>query len=193
MIRRWLILATVLNAAALMWAQEPGKPGTPLPTLTAKDLSGNPVKISTTGKVTAVLFIATQCPVSNDYNTRMEAIYKDYAPRGVQFVFLNANSSEPPAEIEKHAHDNGFSFKVLKDDGSAMADVVGAQFTPETYVVDAKGVIVYHGRIDDSRNEAKVTVKNLRGALDAALAGKAVEPAEVKAFGCTIKRAKKTT
>ena len=192
MMRKCLILANVLSAA-LMWAQEPGKPGTPLPTLTAKDLSGSSVTVSTAGKVTAVLFIATQCPISNDYNQRMEAVYKDYAPRGVQFVFLNANSTEAAAEIDKHARESGFSFKVLKDEGSVMADALGAQFTPETYVVNTKGVIVYHGRIDDARNEARVTAKSLRGALDATLAGKAVEPAEAKAFGCTIKRAKKTT
>ena len=178
---------------ALLMAQEAGQPGTKLESITAKDLSGNSATVQTAGKVTAVLFISVECPVSNAYNERMESLYKDYASKGVQFVFLNANQTESAAQIDRHAHDKGFTFKVWRDENNVMADRLGAQFTPETYVIDRNGVIVYHGRIDDQREESKVTVKNLRAALDATLESKAVTVNQAKAFGCTIKRGKKTT
>ncbi|MGB9605483.1 MAG: redoxin domain-containing protein, partial [Bryobacteraceae bacterium] len=142
---------------------------------------------------TAILFIATRCPISNDYNERMKAIYKDYSARGVKFVFINANSTEPAAEVAEHARKWGFPFKVYKDDNNVVADRFGAQFTPEVYVLDRDGVIRYHGAIDDSRSADRVTKHYLRTALDELLAGKAVSTAETKAFGCTIKRVKKAS
>jgi hypothetical protein len=63
--------------------------------------------------------------------------------------------------------------------------------TPETYVLDAGGNILYHGHIDDKQNVSQVQFQGLRVALDAILAGKQPERAETKAFGCTIKRARK--
>jgi protein-disulfide isomerase len=149
--------------------------------------------IKTAGKITAVVFIATQCPISNDYNGRMKALYAAYAPKGVQFVFVNSNSTEPAADVAAHARQHGFDFPVYKDHGNKEADRFDAQVTPEVYVFDKTGTLAYHGAIDDQRNEERVTKKPLSAALDAMLAGKPVPAAEHKAFGCTIKRVKKST
>jgi peroxiredoxin len=143
------------------------------------------------GATTVVTFIATQCPISNDYNDRMNAVYKDYSAKGVQFVFINSNSSEPAAEVGEHARKANFAFPVYKDENNVVADQFGAQFTPEAYVIDKGGAVRYHGHIDDSRNTTRIQFQGLRAALDAVLAGKPVEKAETKAFGCTIKRVKK--
>ncbi|MGI8991206.1 MAG: redoxin domain-containing protein [Bryobacteraceae bacterium] len=140
------------------------------------------------GETTVVIFLATRCPVSNAYNERMIQAYKDYSPKGVKFIFINANQNEPPAEVLEHAKRVGFSFPVYRDPGNAAADRFGAQATPETYVIDRSGAIRYHGAIDDSQNPARVHERGLRLALDAVLAGKEVANPETKAFGCTIKR-----
>lgn len=159
---------------------------------TLRDLKGAEVAASTlSGNVTAVLFISTKCPVSNAYNERMSALYRDYAPKGVKFVFVNSNQTEPAAEVEQHIRNNGFSFAVYKDPSNVMADLFRAQATPEAFVLDAGGTVRYHGYIDDSQNPARVTKQGLRMALDALLAGANVDPAETKAFGCSIKRAKR--
>jgi hypothetical protein len=192
-VRLTATLAVLAVSASTAWAQAPGRPISRLEAISARDLSGNPVKVSLAGKVTAVLFISAQCPVSNAYNERMESLYKDYAARGVQFVFLNANVNEGAEQIDKHARDVGFTFRVLRDENSATADALGAQFTPETYVIDPQGIIRYHGRIDDSRPGDHITAQNLRLALDEVLTGKPVAVPEAKAFGCTIKRGKKST
>jgi len=182
----------LLLSASLVFAQTL-QPGSKAPDFTLRDLSGNPVKYSSLkGDITVVTFVATKCPISNDYNTRMNALYKDYSGKGVKFVFINSNSTEPAAEVEQHAKAN-FSFTVYKDPDNIVADMFGAQVTPEVFVFDKDGILRYHGAIDDSRNESKVTTKSLRAALDAMLSGQAVTTAQTKAFGCTIKRTKKTT
>ena len=136
-----------------------------------------------------VLFIATTCPVSNAYNERMAALGRDFEPKGVAVIGVNANKSEHCAEISTHAAAHGLAFTIVKDDEAKVANLYGAQHTPEAFLVDAKGTLVYHGRIDDNRDEpAKVKSPDLRNALDALVAGKPIAVAETKAFGCSIKR-----
>lgn len=140
-------------------------------------------------KGTVIIFIATQCPVSNAYNERMQKLYADYSSRGVNVVGINANSTEPAAEVKQHAADKGLKFTILKDAGNVIADRFDAQHTPEAYLLDSTGKLVYHGRIDNSRAGDAITSSELRDAIEAVLAGKPVEKPEVKAFGCSIKRA----
>lgn len=168
--------------AALLPASEP---------LSLTSTDGKPVSISLEGKTTALVFVATQCPVSNDYNSRMKDLHGEYKAKGVNFVFVNSNSSESAADVVKHAQDNGFAFAVLKDHDNKLADRLSAQVTPEVFVFDKTGKIAYHGSIDDSRAIDRISKRPLKDALDAVLAGKAAPVAESKAFGCTIKRAKK--
>ena len=168
--------------------------GAPVTDFEIADLKGNPVRYSALkGDVTVVMFISAVCPISNAYNERMKAVYKDYSGKGVHFVFVNTNHNETAAEVEKHARDHGFPFAVYKDPHNVVADRFGAQVTPEAYVMDSGGVVRYRGYIDDARNEARIKDQGLRNALDAVLAGKPVARAETKAFGCTIKRQRKTT
>src|SRR5918993_1942380 len=137
---------------------------------------------------TVIIFVATECPVSNAYNARMQKLAEDYRARGVNVVGINSNVSEPAAEVKQHAAEKGLTFTMLKDAGNVVADRYDAQVTPEAYLLDASGKLVYHGRIDNSRNGDSVTSSELRDAVEAVLAGKPVEKSEVKAFGCSIKR-----
>jgi len=139
-------------------------------------------------KAIVVMFIATQCPVSNAYNTRMVKLFEKYHPKGVAFLGINSNKQESVEEIKAHAEQHKFPFPVLKDVNNVIADKFGASFTPEIYVLSPKFEILYHGRIDDSRREDQVKSQDLGKALDEILAGKQVSVSETKAFGCTIKR-----
>jgi peroxiredoxin len=140
-------------------------------------------------KGTVIIFMATQCPVSNAYNERMQKLYADYSARGVNVVGINSNVRELAAEVKEHAAEKGLKFTILKDTGNQIADRFDAQYTPEAYLLDASGKLVYHGRIDNSRNGDSITATDLRDAVESVLAGKPVEKPEVKGFGCTIKRA----
>ena len=190
MMQRWML---ALLAAGSLFAQE-FKVGGKVADFNVNDSIGRPVKFSSLrGDLTVVMFVSVQCPISNDYNERMSALYNDYTAKGVKFVFVNANVNETPTQILDHAKQVGFPFPVYRDVSNAVADRFGAQVTPESYVMDKTGTLLYHGAIDDARNPVRVTSKGLRLALDAVLAGKPVAITETRAFGCTIKRVRKTT
>lgn len=139
-------------------------------------------------KAIVIMFIATRCPVSNAYNSRMVKLFEDYSSKEVTILGINSNKQEDVKEIKAHAEENGFAFSVLKDQNNIIADKFGATLTPEIFVLSPKFEILYHGRIDDSRREDDVKSHDLRNALDEILAGKSVSVSETKAFGCTIKR-----
>ncbi len=184
-----LLLAAVIPAAILLG--QDFKLGSKVDDFAVRDASGSEVQFTALrGPVTVVTFISTQCPVSNSYNDRMNAIYKDYNARGVKFVFVNANHNETLADVVAHAQAH-FAFPVYKDENNTVADRFGASVTPEAYVIDSAGVVRYHGSIDDSQEIRRVQEQRLRNALDAVLAGKAPERAETKAFGCSIKKVKR--
>ncbi len=138
---------------------------------------------------TVLIFISVQCPVSNAYNERMEKLAQDYKTRGVNVIGINSNVTEDAAAVKAHAAEHNLTFTILKDPGNKIADKLGASVTPEAYFLDPNNKLLYHGRIDNARNAAQIETNDLRNALDAALAAKAIEKTEAKAFGCTIKRA----
>jgi peroxiredoxin len=188
--RNWLsaFLLCALVAASSLNGQE-FKVGSPVTDFSINQLDGSPAQFSALkGNVTLVMFISVQCPVSNAYDDRMNALYQEYAPKGVKFIVINANHSESAMAAQQHAREHAFQFSVYKDENNVVADKFGATVTPETYVIDAAGVIRYHGSIDDSQNVARVTTHRLALALDAVLAGKEPPQSETKAFGCSIKR-----
>ncbi|MEW5799013.1 MAG: thioredoxin family protein [Bacteroidota bacterium] len=155
------------------------------------DYNGKKISLSDykDSKAIVLMFIATQCPVSNAYNERYNGLYNDYSGKNVAFVGINSNKQESIDEIKEHASDNKFKFTILKDINNIIADKLDAQRTPEIYVVHPTTLeVLYHGRIDDSQRETNIKSKDLRSALDEILAGKPVTVKETKAFGCTIKR-----
>lgn len=164
--------------------------GSVVPDFTLPDADGKAHTLASLkgSKGTVVIFMATKCPVSNAYNERMQKLSDDYASKGVNVVGINSNVAELAPEVKQHAADKGLKFTILKDAGNRIADNFDAQVTPEAYLLDASGKLVYHGRIDNSRNGDSITNTELRDAIESVLAGKAVEKTEAKAFGCSIKR-----
>ncbi|MBV8818844.1 MAG: redoxin domain-containing protein [Acidobacteriaceae bacterium] len=185
---------TVAVALASLCFAEDYKLGSKVQEIELKDLSGGRVAFhDLEGQVTVVTFISTQCPISNSYNDRMSALYRDYSAKGVRFIFANANRTEQAKDVAEHAKSVKFPFPVYKDENNQLANRLNAQVTPESFVLDRNAVLVYRGQVDDSKNEARVKEKSLRNALDAVLDGKPVAVAETKAFGCTIKRVRRSS
>lgn len=139
-------------------------------------------------KATVLLFLSVHCPYSNAYNGRMKALALKYAQKGVSFVGIFSDQNEPSAEIAAYAKAQEFPFPALVDKGDVAADAYTAHVTPETYVINSHGTLVYHGRIDNDMDPANVHTHDLANALDETLAGKIVAKAQTKAFGCSIKR-----
>src|SRR5882672_7881295 len=126
-------------------------------------------------KGAVVIFLSCRCPYVAQARAPIAELFKKYGDK-VAFVGLNSNQNEPVADIKADAA-SSFGFPMLRDDGSKVADLYGAQRTPEVFVVDPSGVIRYHGGVAD-----------LGPALAQLVAGAPVAKAESKAFGCTIKR-----
>jgi peroxiredoxin len=157
---------------------------------TLLDYKGNKHSLSDYKDFSAILilFIATECPVSNAYNSRMEALYEEYKDKDIAFLAINSNKAEDIVRIQEHANKNNLSFTILKDEKNIIADIFDASFTPEAYVLNSDFEILYHGRIDNSRDISRVETRDLQQAIDEILSGKEVSNPETKAFGCTIKR-----
>lgn len=185
--RRVLATAACLLAGGLFGQDY--KLGTKVPGFNLQDLNGKAVTLAATGgPITVVTFVATECPVSNAYNERMNAIYKEYSGRGVKFIFANANRTEPASEVAEHSRRVGFLFPVYKDPNNRLADLFGATVTPESYVLDKDGVLRYHGSIDDSQNPSRINTRGLKLALDDLQAGRPVSLEHTRSFGCAIKK-----
>lgn len=189
------LLAPALALACAAPAETPAAPkvGAAAPDFTLPPAAGGaPVALKELlgrSKAVVVIFDATKCPYAKGYKERVASMGKEYAAKGVTFVTINSNKTEPSAEVAEDAKAHGFAFPVLKDDGNKVADLYGAQKTPEVYVLDPKGTLLYRGRIDETHDDPKnVKSPDLRNALESILGGKPVPAAETKAFGCSIKR-----
>jgi peroxiredoxin len=193
-----MILLALPLAAAALWpsagraaeASPSAMVGKEMPDFKLADFTGKEHSLAQYrgGKGVVLIFVSTKCPVSNAYNDRMVKLAAEYQAKGFQFLGINANKAEDPAEMASHAGSHGWNFPVLKDAGNTIADKLGASVTPEVYLVDSQGVLRYHGRIDDSQDPAGVKSQDLRSALDALLSNQEISKKEAKAFGCTIKR-----
>lgn len=160
---------------------------------TLVDSEGKNVRLADySGKTVVLIFTSTKCPYSNAFNQVMSKLASDYASKDVVVIGINSNKNETVQDVAMHSKQN-LKLPVLKDANNKVADAYKAQVTPEAFVIDKDGTIRYHGALGNSSNPttdaSKATSDEIRGALDALLAGKGVAKAKTKAFGCSIKRA----
>lgn len=200
--RKWVILGIlfgVLAGGAIFgWRVASGPPAPPpqvevgsaVSDFTLTDTGGLPHPLSGLKgpQGTLLLFVSARCPVSNNYNQRMEALHREYGARGIQVIGINANRTESVEEIREHARQKGLSFRILKDVNNRIADILGASVTPEAYLLDPQNVLRYHGRLDADQEEPSLNANEVRAALEALLSGGEIANKGKKAFGCTIKR-----
>jgi peroxiredoxin len=188
-----LTFTVVVSSGRTTESEIPAPPaiGATIEDFTLPDTDGtNRTLASLEGKKgTVLLFISVQCPVSNAYNERMEKLAQDYKSKGINVIGINSNVAEDAGVVKAHAGESKLTFPILKDPGNKVADRLGATKTPEAYFISADNKLLYHGRIDNSRDAAGVNASELRDALDLTLSGKPVEKTTALAFGCTIKRA----
>lgn len=186
----YLFLLLFFFIPSLIIAQEKSNKPVNKYDFSLKDYNGKSHNLSDFNKSKAVviMFVATECPVSNAYNKRMEDVYKKYKDKGITFIGINSNKEEDADAVKQHASKNNLTFPILKDPKNKIANNYDAKVTPEVYVLNARNQLLYHGRIDDSRDEGDVEIKDLENVLDKILLDKEVEVKETKAFGCTIKR-----
>ncbi|HKT21868.1 MAG TPA: thioredoxin family protein, partial [Nitrososphaerales archaeon] len=142
--------------------------------------------------VLVVIFSCNHCPYVKDYEDRMVAIQRDYAPKGVQLVAINSNDEKAYPEdsfpeMVKRAKAKEFNFPYLRDESQMVVEAYGGVCTPHVFAFDKGRVLRYRGRVDDSRDSSKVASHDLRNAIDDLLAGNPVRTPDTRPFGCSIK------
>jgi len=151
-------------------------------------------------KGTLVIVMCNHCPWVRAWQGRIASIGNDAIQKGIGVIAVNPNdpSAYPEddfAHMKRQASQLAFKFPYAVDATSDVSRAFGATHTPEAFLFDADGKLVYHGGVDDNaRNEKAVEHRWLREAVDAVASGRAVPVAETKAFGCGVKfREKRST
>src|SRR5262245_31885242 len=101
------------------------------------------------GKVVVLAFVGTECPLVKSYAARLRELAAEFESQGVVFLGVDSNLQDTLTELGTFARQMELTFPLLKDNNNQLADAVGAQRTPEVFVVDKDRVIRYSGRIDD--------------------------------------------
>lgn len=139
-----------------------------------------------------LLFVTTDCPISNRYIPEIRRICRDYGARGVRCFAVYPDAGADVSSVKQHQHEYGLGATIpaIIDRNHALVDAVGPRVTPEA-VIYTSGGRVYRGRIDDlyidvGRARREATHHDVRLALDATLAGRSISQPETEAIGCSI-------
>ncbi|NEO26431.1 MAG: thioredoxin family protein [Kamptonema sp. SIO4C4] len=141
-----------------------------------------------------VMFICRHCPFVQHVQQQLAQIGQDYGDQSLGIVAISANNVEThpgdaPDQLQEMAQELGFNFPFCYDETQETAKTYTAACTPDFFLFDRDRKLVYRGQLDDSRpgNDAPVTGKDLRAAIDAVLAGNSVSEDQQPSIGCNIK------
>ena len=159
---------------------------------TAFDLSGKPLNPLTAskGKSIVLIFVRKDCPISSRYAPTIQQLSARYRS-DAQFFLVFPDKAESPTEIRKYMHDFAYTLPALRDPDHFLVKLGHARVTPEAAVFDARGGLVYHGRIDNlyediARARPQATTHELDSALQSAIHGTPLLARETDAVGCYI-------
>ncbi len=114
-----LCLAVTLALAGAALAEAPAI-GAAAPNFQLTTIDGKPFSLADAekaNKAVVLMFIATKCPYSNAYNDRLRQMAADYTKKGILFVGINSNNTEPEAEVKSHAQKNKWDFTIVEGSG----------------------------------------------------------------------------
>lgn len=144
----------------------------------------------------ALVFINTQCPISNQYLPILNEIQQKYGEKGLAVVGVNSQSGDTPEKIAEHIQAFKIAFPVLCDSRQSAADILGAERTCEVFLLDAQRVVRYRGRIDDrhqyTTKRDEPTRHDMTTAIDELLADHEVAVKSTDVAGCLISRPRRT-
>jgi thioredoxin-related protein len=188
----------VLSIMSLYPVSDPLPLGSPIPNpgIKMKDISGKEVSLeeAKTSKGLLVMFSCNTCPYVIKNQGRAYEACKYAQGNGIGVTILNSNEALRGDEdsydaMKNYAKEQGYNWYYLVDKNSALADAFGANRTPECFLFDENGKLVYHGAIDDNPSDpSSVSRKHLISAIDEMKAGKEVSVKQSRSVGCAIKR-----
>jgi peroxiredoxin len=168
--------------------------GATAPDFSLPAVDGSTRSLADYADVTALALVQScnHCPYVQAWEGRMSDIQREYGDRGFRLVAVSSNDAERyPGDsfdaMKQRATEQGFAFDYLYDESQALARTLGSERTPEVFLFDRDRRLVYHGAIDDNRDDTAVGQRYLRDAVEAVLQGREPPVAETPAVGCTVK------
>ena len=156
------------------------------------DLDGNAASPfrAAAGKVVVLLFVRTDCPISNRYAPAIQEISARY-DKGAKFFLVYPVPSDTPEQIRTQVKEYGYKLAALRDPDHTLVRASETRVTPEAAVFSPEGHLLYHGRIDDwyaefGRSRPAPTTHELSSAVEAAIARKPVPVSTQPAVGCFL-------
>ncbi len=187
-----MVLTTAVQAVEI---------GKPAPDFTATDINGKTVKLSDyKGKIVVIESYNSDCPYChNQYKTgAMQALQRDLAPKGVVWLLVNSvNPKNFSHRTPEQARQEMAAAKMdvtawIDDSSGAVGHLYDMKTTPDMYVINKDGILVYEGAIDnqpDPFHDPSKAQNYVSQAIDALLAGKPITVSETKPYGCSVKYA----
>ena len=168
--------------------------GTIAPAFSLPDPDGTLFSLHGDAPATLVMFLSNHCPFVKHIREELARIGLEYGQRSVAVYGINSNDvdnypADHPDRMKEEAATWGYTFPYLYDESQEVAKAYRAACTPDFYVFDADHELVYRGQLDDSRpgNGKPVDGRDVRAALEAALAGKPASERQLPSIGCSIK------
>jgi hypothetical protein len=158
----------------------------------ALDLDGHEVDpFDDEHAVTALVFVSTECPISNRYAPELKRIAELRAARGANLWLVFPDAQDDAAEIRAHLQSFSYGLRVVRDPEHVLVKRAGVGVTPEVAVFAQDGSLAYRGRIDDryasfGQERPSAQTHDLEAALTAVLQGRPVAVATTTAVGCAI-------
>jgi peroxiredoxin len=190
----WLSLAILTLNGESAASGKTILPGTKVEDFTLRDHRGAERRLSDwhDRRAVVVVFLGVDCPLVKRYAIRLGELAREYEPKGVAFVGINANAQDGVRDVANYVRQHQIPFPILKDVGNVLADRLAATRTPEAFVLDGERTLRYRGRIDDQygvgKQKPRPTRRDLAEALDEVLAGKPVSRSVTEPAGCFIGR-----
>ncbi|HEV8483857.1 MAG TPA: redoxin domain-containing protein [Blastocatellia bacterium] len=183
-----LSVAAILLGAVVVFADEPAATG-----LQLLDLDGRQIEPlrAKDAKAIVLIFIRTDCPISNRYAPELRRLHEKFAKSGVRFWLVYPDPGETSVIIRNHMKEYEYRLSALRDPEHKLVKMTGAQVTPEAAVFAPGGRMVYRGRIDDryvafGKARPAPTTRDLEQVLEAMLKGKQITNKTTDAIGCFI-------
>jgi thioredoxin-related protein len=161
-----------------------------------KDVQGKEISLNDAKKENGllVMFSCNTCPYVIKNQQRTNQIARYTLDKKIGVILINSNEAQRNGDdsyeaMKQYAQQQGYKWAYVVDKSSTMADAFGANKTPECYLFDKEGKLVYHGAIDDNpADETGITRNHLKEAVNEMLNGKEIVVKTSRSVGCTIKR-----
>ncbi len=117
--------------------------GSSVPDFQLTTLDGDPMSLGAQrGSVVVVNFFASWCNPCREEAADLEAAWRQYQDRGVQFMAIAYKDAESKAQTFLDEFDATYPSAV--EPGNRTARAYGVTGVPETFVVDQQGLLVQH-------------------------------------------------